>query len=127
MQSSIKKCMERTENNTGITFNIALNYGGRDELIHAIKQVAQDVKDEKIKIEDITENVISENLYTAGQPDPDLLIRTSGELRLSNFLPWQLVYSEFLFVDKNWPDFEEKDLDEAIIEYQRRTRKFGAN
>ncbi len=127
MQSSIKKCMERTENNTGITFNIALNYGGRDELINAIKQVAQDVKDEKIKIEDITENVISENLYTAGQPDPDLLIRTSGELRLSNFLPWQLVYSEFLFVDKNWPDFEEKDLDEAIIEYQRRTRKFGAN
>lgn len=127
MQSSIKKCMERTENNTGITFNIALNYGGRDELIHAIKQVAQDVKDEKISIEDITENVISENLYTAGQPDPDLLIRTSGELRLSNFLPWQLVYSEFLFVDKNWPDFEEKDLDEAIIEYQKRTRKFGAN
>ena len=127
MKSSIKKCMERTENNTGITFNLALNYGGRDELIHAIKQVAQDVKDEKISIEDITENVISENLYTAGQPDPDLLIRTSGELRLSNFLPWQLVYSEFLFVDKNWPDFEEKDLDEAIIEYQRRTRKFGAN
>ncbi len=127
MQNSIKKCMERTENNTGITFNIALNYGGRDELIHAIKQVAQDVKDEKISIEEITENVISENLYTAGQPDPDLLIRTSGELRLSNFLPWQLVYSEFLFVDKNWPDFEEKDLDEAIIEYQKRTRKFGAN
>lgn len=127
MQSSIKKCMERTENNTGITFNIALNYGGRDELIHAIKQVAQDVKNGKINVEDITENVISNNLYTKGQPDPDLLIRTSGELRLSNFLPWQLVYSEFLFVDKNWPDFEEKDLDEAIIEYQKRTRKFGAN
>lgn len=127
MQKSIEKCMQRTENNTGITFNIALNYGGRDELIHAIKQVAQDVKDEKISIEDITENIVSENLYTAGQPEPDLLIRTSGELRLSNFLPWQLVYSEFLFVDKNWPDFEEKDLDDAIIEYQKRTRKFGAN
>lgn len=127
MQNSIKKCMERTENNTGITFNIALNYGGRDELIHAIKQVAQDVKNGKINVEDITEKVISNNLYTKGQPDPDLLIRTSGELRLSNFLPWQLVYSEFLFVDKNWPDFEEKDLDEAIIEYQKRTRKFGAN
>lgn len=127
MQKSIKKCMERTENNTGITFNIALNYGGRDELLYAIKQVAKDVEDGKINIEDITENVISENLYTAGQPDPDLLIRTSGELRLSNFLPWQLVYSEFLFIDKNWPDFEEKDLDEAIIEYQKRTRKFGAN
>ena len=127
MQKSIEKCMKRTENNTGITFNIALTYGGRDELIHAIKQVAQDVKEEKISIEDITENIVSENLYTAGQPDPDLLIRTSGELRLSNFLPWQLVYSEFLFVDKNWPDFEEKDLDDAIIEYQKRTRKFGAN
>lgn len=71
--------------------------------------------------------LVSDNLYTKGQPDPDLLIRTSGELRLSNFLPWQLVYSEFLFLDKNWPDFEEEDLDKAIIEYQKRTRKFGAN
>ena len=71
--------------------------------------------------------MISQNLYTAGDPDPDLVIRTSGEIRLSNFLPWQVVYSEFLFVDKNWPDFSEVDLDEAIIEYQKRTRKFGAN
>ena len=74
-----------------------------------------------------TEETISNSLYTKGQPDPDLLIRTSGELRLSNFLPWQLVYSEFLFIDKNWPDFKEEDLDNAILEYQKRTRKFGAN
>ena len=80
-----------------------------------------------INFKNFSESIVSDNLYTKGQPDPDLLIRTSGELRLSNFLPWQLVYSEFLFLDKNWPDFEEEDLDKAIIEYQKRTRKFGAN
>lgn len=126
MQDSIKECMERTKNNTGIVFNIALNYGGRDELIHAIKDIAEDVKEGNLEIDNITEDTVSQRLYTKGQPDPDLLIRTSGELRLSNFLPWQLVYSEFLFIDKNWPDFTEEDLDMAIVEYQKRTRKFGA-
>lgn len=126
MKKSIDKCMERTKNNTGITFNIALNYGGRDELVYAIKNIAENVKNGKIDINDITEEMVSDNLYTRGQPDPDLLIRTSGELRLSNFLPWQLVYTEFMFVDKNWPDFDEEDIDEAIRIYQKRNRKFGA-
>lgn len=127
MQKSIIKCMERTKNNTGVTFNIALNYGGRDEIIRAVKEIAKKVKEGKIDVDDIKEDFMSEHLYTKNEPDPDLVIRTSGELRLSNFLPWQSVYSELLFIQKNWPDFEEEDLDKAIIEYQKRTRKFGAN
>ena len=127
MQKSIYNCMERTKNNTGVTFNIAVNYGGRDEIVKAIKSIASKVKEGKLDIQDISEEMVSNNLYTKEEPDPDLLIRTSGEMRLSNFLPWQLVYSEFLFIDKNWPDFTEEDLDSAIMEYQKRTRKFGAN
>ena len=126
LKKSINKAMEKTKNNTGITFNIALNYGGRDEILHAMKNIAEMVKNEKIEPNEITEEMISNNLYTQGEPDPDLLIRTSGELRLSNFLPWQLVYSEFLFLDKYWPDFTEQDLDDAIETYQKRNRKFGA-
>ena len=127
MQKGIKDCRERTKNNTGVIFNIALNYGGRDELVHAIKNIAQKVKNNEIDIEDINENIVSDNSYTSGMPDPELMIRTSGEIRTSNFLPWQLTYTEFLFVDKNWPDFTEEDLENAIIEYKKRTRKFGAN
>ena len=127
MKKLIDTCEERTKDNTGDTFNIAMNYGGRNELITAIKKISENVKNGKCSIEEIDEQMVSNNLYTKGMPDPDLMIRTSGEMRTSNFLPWQLVYSEFLFVDKNWPDFNEEDLDNAIIEYQKRTRKFGAN
>ena len=127
LQKGIEDCTNRTKNNTGVTFSMALNYGGRAEIIKAIKQISEKVKNDEIKIEDIDEELVSKNLYTKGMPDPDLLIRTSGEIRLSNFLPWQLVYSEFLFIQKYWPDFSEEDLENAIFEYQKRTRKFGAN
>ena len=122
---SLDNAIERTKNNTGVTFNVAFNYGGRDEIVKAVRKIANEVKEKNIEIEDITEELISNNLYTSGEPDPDLMIRTSGEIRTSNFLPWQLVYSEFYFTDKLWPDFTEDDLDEAINEYNRRNRKFG--
>ncbi|MBR3511938.1 MAG: isoprenyl transferase [Clostridia bacterium] len=122
----IDKTVERTKDNTGTVFSIALNYGGRDEIVHSVKEISKKVLDGTVKVEDIDEKMISENLYTNYMPDPDLLIRTSGEIRTSNFMPWQIVYSEYLFVEKLWPDFEESDLDDAIKEYQKRNRKFGA-
>lgn len=125
MQKSIHNCMERTKNNTGVTFSIAINYGGRNELVHAIKAIAEEIKRGEINPEQITEKIVEEHLYTKEIPDPDLLIRTSGEMRTSNFLPWQVVYSELLFIQKYWPDFSEEDLEEAIEEYHHRHRKFG--
>lgn len=127
LQKSMKKCMERTRNNTGVVFSIAINYGGRAELIRAMKNIALEAKEGKIDINNINENVISDHLYTKGIPDPDLIIRTSNELRLSGFLMWQSVYSELYFIDINWPDFNEEQLDKAILEYQRRNRRFGGN
>ena len=125
LQKSIEKAIERTKANTGLTLNIAFNYGGRDEITRAVKAIATKVKNNEINIDDIDEQLISDNLYTKNQPDPDLLIRTSGEIRTSNFLPWQLAYTEFCFVEKYWPDFEEGDLLETIHIYQKRNRKFG--
>lgn len=125
LQKSIQKCVAKTKENTGLALNIAFNYGGRDEIVKAVQQIARKVQEGKLKPEEIQENTVEKELYTAGQPDPDLLIRTSGEMRTSNFLPWQLVYSEFLFMDKYWPDFTGEDLLEAIAIYQKRNRKFG--
>lgn len=126
LQKNINRAVERTKNNTGTVLSIAINYGGRNELVTAVKQIASKVQDGSLKIEDISEKIISDNLYTKDIPDPDLLIRTSGEIRLSGFLTWQVVYSEFLFIEKLWPDFTEQDLDDAIKVYSNRNRKFGA-
>ena len=125
MQKSIRECMERTKNNTGVTFNIALNYGGRDEIIRAVKNVVDDVQEGKINKENITQELFANYLYTKDSPDPDLIIRPSGEQRLSNFLLWQCAYSEFWYSNINWPDFSEKDLQQAIYDYQNRDRRFG--
>lgn len=127
LRKSIEDAIERTKNNTGVSFNIGFNYGGRDEIVKATQKIANQVKNGTLNVEDITEDVLSRNMYTFDIPDPDLMIRTSGEIRTSGFLMWQLAYTEFLFVDKYWPDFTEKDLDDAIEAYQNRKRNFGAN
>lgn len=126
LQKSIANAVERTKDNDGITFSIALNYGGRDEIVHAIKKIAEEVKEGNLEVSEINEDIVSDSLYTKGIPDPDLVIRTSGELRTSGFLTWQAVYSEYLFLDKYWPDFSEEDLDLAVAEFQKRKRNFGA-
>ncbi len=119
----IKRVEENTENIEGLDFIIALNYGGRQELVEAVSNLVEDAKAGLIS--EIDEEAISERLYTNGIPDPDLLIRTSGEMRISNFLIWQLSYSEFFFCDVLWPDFSEVNLKDAIISYQGRQRRFG--
>ena len=125
LKSNIEKLVEESNKNDGLTLNIAFNYGGRDEITKAVKKISQNVKENKIKVEDINEELVSNNLYTRGEPEPDLLIRPGGELRISNFLLWQLAYTEFLFIDKYWPDFSEEDLINAIKTFQTRNRKFG--
>lgn len=125
IRAQIKKTEEFTKNNTGIVMNIALNYGSREELVRATKKIAEDAKSGSIEVGDITEELISSELYTGGQPDPDLIIRTSNELRLSNFLMWQSAYSELYFTKTLWPDFSVSDLHNAILEYQSRNRRYG--
>ena len=127
LKDQIHKIEEKTKNNTGLVLNICFNYGGRDEIVTATKNIAQKVLDGELKIEDINEKLFSNYLYTANQPDPDLLIRTSGEERISNFLPWQISYSEFVFTDKFWPEYNEQEFLNSIQIYQKRTRRFGGN
>lgn len=121
----LNKAMEKTKNNTDINLNLALNYGGRDEIVRAMSLIVEDLENNKIKKEDICEGLISNYIYTKGMPDPDLIIRPSGEQRLSNFLLWQCAYSEFWYSDIAWPDFKEEDLQKAILDYQNRDRRFG--
>ncbi|MHB1653930.1 MAG: isoprenyl transferase [Desulfitobacteriaceae bacterium] len=124
-QAELTKAFARTKNNKGLVLNLALNYGGRAELVEAVHRINQDVLHGKLIPEQIDEGLIGQYLYTAGIPDPDLLIRTSGEMRLSNFLLWQLAYTEIVVVPDFWPDFSEKALLEAIRVYQQRERRFG--
>jgi undecaprenyl diphosphate synthase len=114
-----------TSVNSGMTLTLALSYGSRQELLDASRRIAADIKDGVLKPEAVTEEIFSSYLYTAGLPDPDLLIRTSGEMRISNFLLWQLAYSELYFTDINWPDFNCKELKKAITDFQLRERRFG--
>lgn len=125
LRDSIAQLEEASKDNTGLNFTVALNYGGRDEIVRAVRKIADDVKVGKLSPEDITEKDIAGRLDTAEIPDPDLLIRTSGEFRLSNFMLWQLSYSEFYFPDVLWPDFDKKELIKAIEYYNKRDRRFG--
>ena len=125
IQKQIIKTENFTKNNTGIVMNIALNYGAREEIVNAVKEIAKDVKSGVLDGAAISADDISSRLYTGGQPDPDLIIRTSGEERLSNFMLWQAAYSEFWFTKKLWPDFKKSDLYQAIADYQKRGRRFG--
>jgi len=124
-QRELENSIKRTRNNTGLILNLALNYGGRSEIIGAVKTLCKDVLSGKQKIEEIDERNFSDALFTSGLPDPDLMIRTSGEMRLSNFLLWQLAYTEIVVIEDLWPDFGEKALLDAIKSYQKRDRRFG--
>lgn len=125
LQESIRDLEESTKNNTGLHFQIAINYGGRDEITRAVRRLSADVTEGKLEADSVTEETLNSYLDTAGLPDPDLLIRTCGEQRISNFLLWQLAYTEFYFCDKAWPDFNKKELERAIESYNTRNRKFG--
>lgn len=126
LKDKVKELEEVSKDNTGLNLTIAINYGGRAEILNSFKEINKKISDGALTVDEITEDVISEYLYTKEIPDPDLILRTSGEMRLSNFLLWQAAYSEFLFVDCAWPDFDENELDKAIEEYNKRDRRFGA-
>jgi undecaprenyl diphosphate synthase len=117
----IKDACERTQHNDTLLLNVAFNYGGRDEIVHAVREIIAS----GAAPDDVTEDMIDQHLYTHGLPDPDLIIRTSGELRISNFLIWQAAYAEYYITDVFWPDFDEAELDKAIVEYSKRKRRFG--
>ena len=124
-RKAVEDAIEQTKNNTGLKLIFALNYGSKDEIVTAVKRIVQGAANNEYKVEEIDEQLISDNLFTKDTPDPDLLIRTSGEQRISNFLLWQIAYSEFIFTKVAWPDFVEEELYKALLEYQSRDRRFG--
>lgn len=125
LQHKMEEAKRRTADNNGLVLNLAVNYGGRAEIVHAVKIIAEQVANGTLKPEAINDSIIQQHLYTADLPDPDLLIRPSGDLRISNFLLWQSAYTEFWFTDINWPDFKPEHLLQAIVDYQQRDRRFG--
>lgn len=125
LQQPLNHALESTSENTGLLLNLAVNYGGRAELVRAVKKISSLVQSGNLKLEEINEDLISEHTFTPGIPDPDLIIRTSGEKRLSNFLIWQAAYSEYFFTDVLWPDFDKEDLFQALLEFQKRNRRLG--
>lgn len=124
-KKTLQRCVKETENNKGMVLNLALSYGGRTEIVDAVRRVADDLKAGRVKAEEVTEESFSDYLYTAGMPDPDFLVRTSGEMRVSNFLLWQIAYAEIYVTDTLWPDFGEDDLINALLDFQKRERRFG--
>ncbi|MFS0751814.1 isoprenyl transferase [Oceanobacillus sp. 1P07AA] len=124
-QDAIEYAMEKTKDNDGLVLNFALNYGSRYEIIHAVKQIVQDTKASELDLEQLDESYFEKYLFTNGLSDPDLLIRTGGEYRLSNFMLWQLAYTEFWFTEKLWPEFDEDTFLQALMEYQQRKRRYG--
>ncbi len=125
LQKILKNAVETTKNNTGVNLQIAFNYGARDEITNAVKNICKKVQTCEISPDEITEETISQNIYTKNIPDPDLLIRTGGEMRVSNYLLWQIAYSEILVTKRYWPEFDKKALAEAIMEFQSRQRRYG--
>lgn len=125
LQELIRENEEESANRDGMVLNIAMNYGSRAEITMAVKKIAEKVKSGELSVEDITEQTVSDNLYTAFQPDPDLVIRPSGEYRISNFLLWQSAYTEYVIMDKLWPDFTKEDMNRALLEFANRDRRYG--
>jgi len=125
LKAKVLQAREETKNNERMILNMALSYGGRDEIVNAVKKIIREIRENKINIENINKGFFSNYLYTAGLPDPDLLIRTSGEYRISNFLLWQMAYTELYFTNILWPDFTKEHLLKAIATYQKRERRFG--
>ncbi len=126
MRQKMAESERTSEHCTGLDLNIAVNYGGKNELVHAARELVRDIEENKIDFDEIDERAINDRLYTKGQPDVDLIIRPSGEYRLSNFMIWQAAYAEYVFLNVLWPDFSERDMDEALWAYANRNRRFGA-